>query len=61
MRERPPAEYLSKTYYQVWLAGLQQLLVERGLVAPVWARPLARCQRFTVSVDAFEPYLEPAR
>jgi nitrile hydratase subunit beta len=31
---RPPAEYLSKSYYQIWLAGLEQLLVERGLVAP---------------------------
>lgn len=31
---RPPAEYLSKSYYQIWLAGLQQLLVERELVAP---------------------------
>jgi nitrile hydratase subunit beta len=31
---RPPADYLSKSYYQIWLAGLQHLLVERGLVAP---------------------------
>ena len=31
---RPPAEYLSMSYYQIWLAGLEQLLVERGLVAP---------------------------
>jgi nitrile hydratase subunit beta len=31
---RPPANYLSKSYYQIWLAGLQHLLVERGLVAP---------------------------
>jgi nitrile hydratase beta subunit len=31
---RPPAEYLSKSYYQLWLAGLEQLLVERGLVTP---------------------------
>jgi nitrile hydratase subunit beta len=31
---RPPAEYLAKSYYQLWLAGLEQLLVERGLVAP---------------------------
>ena len=31
---RPPAEYLSKSYYQLWLGGLEQLLVERGLVAP---------------------------
>src|SRR4051812_37131320 len=28
----PPAEYLSKTYYEIWLAGLERLLVERGLV-----------------------------
>jgi nitrile hydratase beta subunit len=32
-RERlAPAEYLSKTYYEIWLAGLEQLLAERGLV-----------------------------
>jgi nitrile hydratase subunit beta len=31
---RPPANYLSKSYYQIWLAGLEQLLAERGLVAP---------------------------
>jgi nitrile hydratase subunit beta len=31
---RPPAEYLSESYYQLWLGGLEQLLVERGLVAP---------------------------
>jgi nitrile hydratase beta subunit len=31
---RPPADYLSRSYYQIWLAGLEQLLVERGLVAP---------------------------
>ena len=30
---RPPVEYLSKSYYQIWLAGLEQLLVDRGLVA----------------------------
>lgn len=31
---RPPSEYLSKTYYEIWLAGLERLLAERGLVAP---------------------------
>jgi nitrile hydratase beta subunit len=31
---RPPAEYLSKSYYEIWLAGLEQLLVEHGLVTP---------------------------
>jgi nitrile hydratase subunit beta len=29
----PPAEYLAKTYYEIWLAGLQKLAAERGLVA----------------------------
>lgn len=28
----PPAEYLAATYYERWLAGLERLLVERGLV-----------------------------
>ena len=30
---RPPDDYLSKTYYQIWLAGLERLMLERGLVA----------------------------
>jgi nitrile hydratase len=30
---RPPLDYLSKSYYQIWLAGLTQLLAERGLVS----------------------------
>ena len=29
---RPPDDYLTKTYYEIWLAGLQQLLTERRLV-----------------------------
>jgi len=29
---RSPADYLSKTYYQLWLAGLEDLLVRNGLV-----------------------------
>lgn len=28
----PPALYLSSTYYQIWLAGLESLMLERGLV-----------------------------
>jgi nitrile hydratase subunit beta len=28
--DRPPAEYLGKTYYELWLAGLERLLAERG-------------------------------
>src|SRR4029079_7705005 len=29
-----PAEYLAKSYYEIWIAGLEKLMVERGLVAP---------------------------
>jgi nitrile hydratase len=32
--DRPPAEYLSKSYYQIWLAGLERLMLERDLIAP---------------------------
>jgi nitrile hydratase beta subunit len=32
--DRPPAEYLSKSYYQIWLAGLERLMLELGLLAP---------------------------
>lgn len=32
--DRSPAEYLSKSYYQIWLAGLERLMHERGLVMP---------------------------
>jgi nitrile hydratase subunit beta len=30
----PPAEYLSKSYYEIWLAALERQLAERELVAP---------------------------
>jgi nitrile hydratase subunit beta len=29
---RPPEDYLSKSYYQIWFAGLERLLLERGLI-----------------------------
>jgi nitrile hydratase len=29
-----PAEYLAKSYYEIWVAGLETLMAERGLVAP---------------------------
>ena len=29
---RPPEDYLSKSYFQIWLAGLEKLMIERGLV-----------------------------
>jgi nitrile hydratase subunit beta len=29
-----PAEYLAKSYYEIWIAGLEKLMAERGLVMP---------------------------
>jgi nitrile hydratase beta subunit len=40
--QMPPAEYLSTSYYEHWLFGLERLLVETGLVSP---HDLARVQR----------------
>ena len=31
---RPHQDYLDKSYYQIWLAGLEQLMLERDLIAP---------------------------
>jgi nitrile hydratase beta subunit len=30
----PPAEYLSKTYYDVWITGLEKLVLKHGMVSP---------------------------
>jgi len=30
---QPPADYLRKSYYEIWLAGIETLLAERGLVS----------------------------
>ncbi len=30
---RPPQDYLSKSYYEIWLAGLERLMLERRLIA----------------------------
>jgi hypothetical protein len=35
--DRPPAEYLGMTYYEIWLAGLARLLAERGYPSKVLA------------------------
>src|SRR4051794_19555637 len=30
--DRPPPDYLGKSYYEIWLAGLERLMLERSLV-----------------------------
>jgi nitrile hydratase subunit beta len=42
--DRPPAEYLSLSYYEIWLAGLERLLAEREPlegIAPLRAHDVA--------------------
>jgi nitrile hydratase beta subunit len=31
--DRPPEDYLSKSYFEIWLAGLERLMLERNLVS----------------------------
>ena len=47
----PPATYLGSSYYEIWIRGLEQLMLQRGLVSPAELqrgepidppRPLAR-------------------
>ena len=47
----PPLRYLSSSYYEIWIAGLEKLMLERGLVSAAEieaghalepARPVAR-------------------
>jgi hypothetical protein len=35
--DRPPAEYLGMSYFEIWLAGLERLLEERGYPAEALA------------------------
>ena len=30
----PPGDYLSRSYYEIWIGGLERLMAERGLVLP---------------------------
>jgi nitrile hydratase len=30
----PPAQYLSKSYYDIWISGLEKLLLQAGMVSP---------------------------
>jgi len=38
--DRPPDEYLDKSYFELWLAGLERLIAERGLLEHPPARVL---------------------
>jgi nitrile hydratase len=39
--DRPPPQYLEKSYYELWLAGLERLLAERRVLERPPARVLA--------------------
>src|SRR5258706_12310100 len=42
--DRPPEDYLSKSYSQIWLAGLERFMLERDLIAPDGIQPQQRLQ-----------------
>lgn len=48
----PPGQYLSRSYYEMWAEGLEQLIVEHGMVT---ADELAAAKRG----DAFDAVSEP--
>jgi nitrile hydratase subunit beta len=59
---RPPGDYLARSYFEIWLGGLERLTAERGLVTPEEvaagrslepARPLER----TLAAEDVEPML----
>ena len=45
---RPPAEYLSMSYYQIWFAALETMLAERGS----GCHRRGRCRPFVASAEA---------
>lgn len=45
----PPAEYLSSSYYEIWIKGLEKLLVAKGLASPEEIRS-GRAQTATTPV-----------
>ncbi|KIZ41721.1 MULTISPECIES: nitrile hydratase subunit beta [Rhodopseudomonas] len=58
---RPPQDYLSKSYFEIWLAGLERLMAERELVTPdeiAAAKPLHPRQKVPVlQADDVAPML----
>ena len=60
--DRSPADYLDKTYYELWLAGMERLIVETGLAsedeiaAGKAAQPAAQVKR-KVTADLIAPLL----
>ena len=73
MRENlPPAQYLAKTYYDVWITALEKLVVEHGMVLPeelIAGRALSpspppsrkvTAQRMAEAIAKGSPYDRPA-
>ena len=68
-----PADYLSKSYYEIWYAGLVRMLLARGLVAPDEiaagkclhpAKPVAgtlTAEAVAVALASRNPYERPSR
>jgi nitrile hydratase len=69
----PPAQYLSKSYYDIWISGLEKLVIAHELVtaeelaaahAQIPPRPVPRklaADRVAPALAAGSPYDRPAR
>ncbi len=68
---RPPPDYLAKSYYELWLAGLEMLMQERGLVSaaeidsgvahsPAAGRPILRAGDVEAMLRKGAPTERPA-
>ena len=58
--DRPPAEYLDKSYFELWLAGLERLLAERGVLERPPGRVLA-AEDVAATLARGGPVERPAR
>ncbi len=63
---RPPADYFAKSYFEIWLAGLEAMLAQRGLVSAAEieaSRPLGEPRKVDAILqhDAVEAVLSRGR
>lgn len=54
----PPADYLSRSYYEMWIYGLEKLIVQTGMVT---ADELAAARQGATFEPVAEPRLEAAK
>jgi nitrile hydratase len=58
---RPPAEYLSLSYYEIWLAALEELIAEHGVLDQPVGRVLSGADVEAAMTRNYPVQREPAR